>query len=73
MTDNVLAYEHNKLLETAAERDQLRDTNAELLAALERVMKVYPDMCADVGMCDPYNMSIINQARAAIEKARKEG
>ena len=43
----------------------------DLLAALERVMTVFPEMCADVGMCDdPYTMSIINQARAAIEKAK---
>ena len=53
--------------ETAAERDQLREVNADLLAALEAVDHAFitNDNAAMQGA--------IRQARAAIEKARKEG
>ena len=50
--------------ETAAERDQLRDINADLLAALESLEKMTSDLPLP---------SVHNVIRAAIEKARKEG
>ena len=49
--------------ETAAERDQLRDINADLLAALESLEKMTSDLPLP---------SVHNVIRAAIEKARKE-
>ena len=48
----------------AAERDQLREVNAELLAALESLEKMTSDLPLP---------SVHNVIRAAIEKARKEG
>ena len=61
------ATEHDKLLETAAERDQLREVNADLLAALEYITSNSENM-RDNHMAYPKG---IDKARAAIEKARK--
>ena len=69
MTANRLAAEHDKLLETAAERDQLREVNADLLAALEYITSNSENM-RDNHMAYPKGIA---KARAAIEKARKEG
>jgi len=56
--------------ETAAERDQLRDVNADLLAALEwAVARII--VANHEG--DPILSAWLPDARAAIEKARKEG
>ena len=54
--------------ETAAERDQLRDVNADLLAALEwAVARII--VANHEG--DPILSALLPDARAAIEKARK--
>ena len=69
----MLAYEHDKLLETAAERDQLREVNAVLVKQLKLALQYleHPDVQAI-----PFVFSAAGAARrahAAIEKARKEG
>ena len=58
------------LLKTYNEHiDELKAQNAELLEALEDVMVMFPDMCADADMCnDPHTLGIINKARDAIAK-----
>jgi len=52
--------------ETAAERDQLREVNAELLAALESLVEMSDDPIEYMA-CRSYR---IDAARAAIEKAK---
>jgi len=58
--------------ETAAERDRLKEINAELLAALEALMWRF-----EADDADPHSSTDdapdIQQARAAIAKARGEG
>jgi hypothetical protein len=70
--DKETELEINVAMEVYAnEVTRLESQNAALLEALQAVMVMFPDMCADANMCDdPHTLSIINKAQNAIAKEK---